>query len=129
VGVEPVNFTKLPRERFDRVVEALLLAEYGVDGTHVQVIDGRGGDDGIDVGVWDAEENIVHVFQLKHYPEGLSGKFSGRCDKVKDSFDTAWKTNQPPKWTLVIPRNPSIDEHAKVREFAHGKPIVVDIFG
>lgn len=76
MGDELVNFTKLSREKFDRVVEALLLAEYGVNGAHVQVIDGRGGDDGIDVGVWDADDNVVHIFQLKHYPEGFSGKFS-----------------------------------------------------
>lgn len=124
-----MQFEKLEQSEFDRVVEALLLAEAKAGELRAQVLDGRGGDGGIDVGVWNNAGHLVHIYQLKYFPQGFSGLFSKRRSQISDSFDTAWKTHQPPKWTLVIPRNPSREEQAYVLRLAEGKHVQVDIMG
>ncbi|WIB65606.1 hypothetical protein [Curtobacterium sp. MCBD17_040] len=124
-----MEFKTLGRDKFDRVVEALLRAEHQGDGRRAQAIDGRGGDDGIDFGVWGADGSIEHIYQLKYYPEGFSAKHSDRRRKVRESLDRAWSINHPPKWTLVIPGNPSIDEFKKTLAMRDNRPVRIEIMG
>ncbi len=56
----------------------------------VDVVNGRGGDGGVDVSVTYPDGRLV-IYQLKYYPEGMSGGFVGRRDKVKKSFVRAVK--------------------------------------
>lgn len=114
---------------FDRVVEALLVAEFTGGGFTAQALDGRGGDGGIDVGVWDPQGKVVRVFQLKYFPEGFSGMWGRRKQQVKDSFDKAWKNHQPARWTLVVPRNPTPEERDYVLGLGRSHDVRVDITG
>lgn len=126
---QDVPFDTMGQPAFDRVVEALLTAEHTGDGYRAQAIDGRGGDGGVDVGVWDTSGRIVRIFQLKYFPEGFSGMWGGRKRQVKDSFDTAWKTHRPPRWTLVIPRNPTPEERTYVLGLREDRDVQMDIIG
>ncbi len=124
-----VPFETMGQPEFDRVVEALLVAEFTGGGFTAQALDGRGGDGGVDVGVWDPRGKVVRVFQLKYFPEGFSGLFSRRRLQVKDSFDTAWKGHHPARWTLVVPRNPTREERDYVLKLSAGHDVKVDIMG
>ncbi|WP_238556750.1 hypothetical protein, partial [Gordonia terrae] len=68
----------------------------------VDVVNGRGGDGGVDVSVTYPDGRLV-IYQLKYYPEGMSGGFVGRRDKVKKSFVRAVKEQEPHEWVLVAP--------------------------
>ncbi|WIE80991.1 hypothetical protein [Curtobacterium sp. MCSS17_016] len=126
---ELVHFRRMDQPEFDRVVEALLIEEHSRPGLRVHALDGRGGDGGVDVGVWDSFGALVHVFQLKFFPEGFSGLMSKRRQQVKKSFDTAWELHHPPMWTLVIPRNASREESDYVHKLGDGKNVEVRIIG
>ncbi|MGW8431334.1 hypothetical protein ACWGJ9_09425 [Curtobacterium citreum] len=126
---QTVPFETMGQPEFDRVVEGLLVTEFTGGGFTAQALDGRGGDGGIDVGVWDPQRNVVRIFQLKYFPEGFSGLHGRRRQQVKDSFDTAWKNHQPARWTLVLPRNPTREERDYVLRLAAGHDVKVDVLG
>jgi hypothetical protein len=126
---EEVQFEQMGQLEFDRVVEALLTAEHRGHGFRVQALDGRGGDGGIDVGMWDMDDNVVRIFQLKYFPDGFSGMRGGRRAQVKRSFETAWTNHQPPHWTLVIPGNPTREEQDYVLRLRGDRKMHVDIIG
>lgn len=129
-GVTNIKWKQLDEDTFNELVEALLVAEYTGNGLKAQAIDGRGGDDGIDVDVRvEATGQITHIFQLKHFPEGFSGGFVKRRSQIKESFKAALKES-PPVWTLVVPRNPTIAERKAVFAMASGiRSVRVRIFG
>lgn len=126
---QDVPFETMGQPDFDRVVEALLVEEHTGGGFRAQALDGRGGDGGVDVGVWDTNNRIVRIFQLKYFPEGFSGMFSKRRQQVKDSFDSAWSNHRPPRWTLVIPRNASREEQEFLLRLRDDCDVQVDIVG
>lgn len=67
----------------------------------VDVIDGRGGDEGKDVEVIRADGTRL-VYQLKFFPEGFSGPFIKRRQQIKDSFERIL-ADPPNVWVLVTP--------------------------
>lgn len=106
-----IDWKHISEDDFNRVVEALLMRKFHrPPASTAEVVDGRGGDGGIDVAVY-VDNKIKQIFQLKHFPEGFSGGFKKtRREQIKNSFDTAWTNHEPPLWTLVVPRNPTVPE-------------------
>jgi hypothetical protein len=117
---DKIQWTRLNQPWFDRIVETLLLRKFrGV--AAVDIVDGRGGDEGIDVAVTYPDDTVV-IYQLKYFPEGMSGNFSGRRRQVKDSFLQAVNHHEPHEWVLVAPRNYTNPEKNFVLELADATP-------
>ena len=69
----------------------------------VRVLDGRGGDGGIDVEVV-TNDGRRRIFQLKYFPGGFSGGWGdSRRPQITKSFKKALE-HSPDEWTLVVPR-------------------------
>ncbi len=100
---DKIQWARLNQLWFDRIVETLLMRKFRGVAT-VDVVNGRGGDGGVDVSVTYPDGRLV-IYQLKYYPEGMSGGFVGRRDKVKKSFVQAVKEQEPHEWVLVAPCN------------------------
>lgn len=126
-----IKWEHISRDDFDRIVETLLVRMYHRPPvTTAVVLDGRGGDGGIDVGVYDQDGKIRHIFQLKHFPQGFSGGFRDvRQRQIKESFDRAWTKHQPPSWTLVVPCKPTDREGKYVSGLAKGKMVAISTWG
>ena len=123
-----VDWTTIKEEDFNRVVESILMKVHESAG-HPVVINGRGGDKGIDVAVWDGN-NVSIVYQLKYYPQGFTGgNKKSREPKVRESFETAWKHHTPSEWVLVMPPNPHLEEKSFVDGLPGDRPVKVDIWG
>ncbi|SFA61614.1 hypothetical protein SAMN05444374_11847 [Rhodococcoides kroppenstedtii] len=115
-GGDKIQWTRLDQPWFDRIVETLLLRKFrGI--ADVDVVDGRGGDDGVDVGVTFPDGSLT-IYQLKYYPEGMSGGFAKRRDNVKNSYVKAVTKNKPNQWILVAPRNYTNSEKRFIRGLA-----------
>ncbi|MHA7298670.1 hypothetical protein [Pseudarthrobacter sp. MDT3-1] len=129
-----IDWAHISENDFNRVVEALLMRKYHCPPeSTAEVIDGRGGDGGIDVALYVAGE-VSRIFQLKHFPEGFSGGFrETRRKQIKKSFDSAWKNHEPPLWTLVVPRNPTVQESKYVsglaKDIEGGKAAMPSVWG
>ncbi|NWL31956.1 hypothetical protein [Paenarthrobacter nitroguajacolicus] len=125
-----IEWKHIGEERFNRIVEALLMRLFHKPPhSTAEVIDGRGGDGGIDVAVY-VNGRIDRIFQLKHFPEGFSGGFrETRRPQIKDSFDTAWTNHQPPRWTLVFPGNPTVRESKYITGLGKGKNVTPTMWG
>lgn len=125
-----IEWKHIGEERFNRIVEALLMRLFHKPPhSTAEVIDGRGGDAGIDVAVY-VNGRIDRIFQLKHFPEGFSGGFrESRRPQIKDSFDTAWTNHQPPRWTLVFPGNPTVRESKFITGLGDGKSVTPTVWG
>ncbi|MGP5931353.1 hypothetical protein [Corynebacterium glyciniphilum] len=117
---DKIQWSRLNQPWFDRIVETLLLRKFRGVAT-VDIVDGRGGDEGIDVAVTYPDDTVV-IYQLKYFPEGMSGNFSGRRRQVKDSFLQAANHHEPHKWVLVAPRNYTNAEKSFVLELADATP-------
>lgn len=105
MNANKVLWSRLGKEEFDKAVELLLFRRFQSNqSVELRVIDGRGGDDGIDIDVSDVTTGeLIHVFQLKYFPEGMSGGWKAtRRKQVLRSLVSAGKLN-PRKWTLVLP--------------------------
>jgi hypothetical protein len=100
-----INWSQISESDFNEVVEALLVRKHQqIQGERAYPLDGRGGDGGKDAVEFDG--TIVHVYQLKFFPEGFSGGFrQTRRAQIKSSFDAAMESTSPREWTLVVPRN------------------------
>src|SRR5665647_486018 len=70
------DWARCGRERFEAIVESLLVNKHVTEHTgHAQAVDGRGGDGGIDVDVTLDDGTLDTIYQLKYFPEGLSGNY------------------------------------------------------
>lgn len=124
-----IRWDRLDEAEFNQLVEALLVAEYTRDGLRAQAIDGRGGDGGIDVDVRvERTQQLTQIFQLKYFPEGFSGGFKQRRSQIKHSFDAAM-SEAPPVWTLVFPKNPTINERKVVGAMGSSQKVRIRIMG
>lgn len=125
-----VTWKTIDESDFNRLVEALLTRLYhNPPHSKVVVLDGRGGDGGIDVAVY-TDDKLAKIFQLKYFPEGFSGGFrSTRGKQIRKSFATAWSKHAPPRWILVYPANPTKGELKFVTDLGNGKDIDVSIMG
>ncbi|MGO4205661.1 hypothetical protein AB4Z09_28800, partial [Rhodococcus sp. TAF43] len=103
-GTGTIDWSKLSREQFERIVEVLLRRKWEGAGATVICPDGRGGDGGIDVEVQHSDGHRS-IYQIKHFPDGFSGNLkSTRQRQIAGSFVTAMKLLPPPsEWFLVVP--------------------------
>ena len=93
-----IDWSTLGQDGFDRAVEVLVLRRFK-DG--VRAVNGRGGDDGIDIEI--LRNGVLRILQLKYFPEGFSGGFRDtRRRQIKESFERAL-VHQPAEWSLVVP--------------------------
>ncbi len=108
-----VEWGKTHRDEFNSLVELLIVRKYDREGSGLvaQAIDGRGGDGGIDIDVRVRKTGqLVKIYQLKHFAEGFSGEWAkSRKPQIQRSLEEALKLS-PPSWTLVIPRNFTVNE-------------------
>lgn len=124
-----IDWDTIKEADFNRLVEALLVTVYRNIPGEVAAINGRGGDGGIDVAIW--ENGVVtKIFQLKYYPQGFTGGFAKtRRPEIKNSFETAWKNHAPAEWILVMPPNPHVNEKKFVDALPAGRDVKVSIWG
>lgn len=110
-----VPWERIGQERFDELVEALVPYQHPL-GSRVDAVDGRGGDDGVDVAarephpetgkvvLYRDEHGRLVVYQLKYFPEGFSGPHGGRRKQIKKSLNQAIRKNPDmTEWVLVAP--------------------------
>lgn len=113
-----VDWARTERERFERIVEALLAHRYeGAE--RFEAIDGRGGDGGQDVLVVQGQRR--RIFQLKHFVDGFPVERRSRRRQITASFDAAM-AHAPSEWTLVVPRNLTPGERSFVEGLAEHAP-------
>lgn len=78
-----IEWDRIRQPAFDRLVEALLHRMFD-DSGQVVVVNGRGGDGGIDVQVTgDAD---LRIFQLTYHPDGFPGSLKDGRTAIKKSF-------------------------------------------
>ncbi|MGW1878731.1 hypothetical protein [Streptomyces sp. NPDC001975] len=119
-----VEWERIGQPRFDRIVEALVHRMYDATAT-VEVLNGRGGDDGIDIKVTSGPQ--VRIFQLKYYPDGFpTASFKGRRTAIKASFERAMLQN-PWEWILVVPCTLTAAERAYVNTLPAGRTVRVRV--
>lgn len=125
-----LEWQRLSESDFNRIVEALLVRHHRDNlSTRVYALDGRGGDNGVDVAV-EREGAIVHVYQLKYFPEGFSGGWGrSRRPQIKKSFARAIQTPTVRRWTLVVPGNGTIGERKSVFALRAERPIELGFLG
>ena len=75
MGHRALDWARLDQPTFDRIVEALVRHRFGDE---VRAVNGRGGDDGIDIEVTLANGRLW-ILQLKFYPEGFSSVWGSRA--------------------------------------------------
>jgi len=126
----PVDWTRLERTDFERIVNVLITRDGEARGLTAVAPDGRGGDDGIDIELRDATSGrIVHIYQLKHFPEGFSsGWGKSRRPQIRKSFNTALQ-HDPARWTLVVPEQFTASEQKFVTGLASGSSVATHILG
>lgn len=118
-----IEWSHLGREDFDQLVELLLTLEGRRIGYRVVVNDGKGGDDGIDVG-WFSGDDLVEVYQLKYFPEGFSSSQSKRRKQIRSSFaKPITKGYQHERWTLAVPTKGTPAERKVVSDLTHPEGI------
>ncbi|BFO23222.1 hypothetical protein SHKM778_96100 (plasmid) [Streptomyces sp. KM77-8] len=87
-----VEWERIGQPAFDRIVEAVVHRVYDA-ASRVEAVNGRGGDDGIDIKVSHASR--IRVFQLKYYPDGFpTTSHKGRRGSIKASFTRAMRVRR-----------------------------------
>ena len=123
----PIGWENLKQQDFDRLVEAYLTRNLAGRG-RVVVLEGRGGDGGIDVDFIEPDGTRT-IYQLKCFPEGFSGGFVKRRAQITKSFKAAM-VEAPAKWVLVVPCKMTRREHRFLQALTVGfKPplsVVID---
>lgn len=120
-----VEWEHIGRAQFDRLIEALVPYQHPA-GSDVRPVDGRGGDDGIDVDVVEPDGRRV-IYQLKYFPEGFDGKHNGRRQQIKKSLNKAL-ANHPDEWVLVAPCKPTRQGYAYLDRLRKEHPDVALTF-
>ena len=115
-----MDWDRLGQQRFDRIVEVLVYRRFK---GKVRAVNGRGGDGGIDIEIID-DDGHLWILQLKFFPEGFSGGFTGRRQQIKVSFDTAVENHSPDKWSLVFPGTLTEAEDAYVKGLGDGNTTI-----
>ncbi|QYL30064.1 hypothetical protein TM48_04626 [Mycobacterium shottsii] len=88
-------------------------------GEKVRAVNGRGGDEGIDIGITLADGGLW-ILQLKYYPEGFSSVWGKRRTEIAKSFRRA-KKHTPAKWSLLVPSLCTTPEHNYVVNLNGGR--------
>lgn len=121
--VVAIEWDRIGQPRFDRIVEALVHRLYDATAT-VEVVNGRGGDGGIDIRV--TSGGRVRIVQLKYYPDGFPTSIKGRRASIKQSFARAMGHDLY-EWILVVPCTLSTSERDFVKGLAAGRSVKIKI--
>lgn len=106
-------------ETFERIAFLLAQRVHAATGWDVQRIDGRGGDDGVDILAQGPDGEYV-VYQLKFFPEGIA--ISNRKAQVRRSLKKAAISHpQMTDWVLVIPCSLTLPQTQWLRDLPHDK--------
>lgn len=120
-----IEWAKLAnREVFDRVVEAFLVIDNADLADDAYVVNGRGGDGGIDIRM--RRDDRLVIVQLKFFPEGFAGNWGRvRRPQIARSFKKAL-SHDPDEWWLVVPTTLTPGERSFVTGLASspGSPVV-----
>ncbi|MFF7146257.1 hypothetical protein ACFZB5_34645 [Streptomyces nodosus] len=120
-----VEWDRVGQPGFDRIVEALVHRVYDAS-ARVEAVNGRGGDDGIDIKV--THGSRVRIFQLKYYPDGFpTTAHKGRRKSIRQSFARAMQ-HQPWEWILVVPCTLTTAEREFVTSLAAGQAVRVGVW-
>ncbi|MGW4937324.1 hypothetical protein ACWEQH_30705 [Streptomyces sp. NPDC004166] len=120
-----VEWDRVGQPGFDRIVEALVHRVYEAS-ARVEAVNGRGGDDGIDIKV--THGSRVRIFQLKYYPDGFpTTAHKGRRKSIKQSFARAVQ-HRPWEWILVVPCTLTTAEREFVTSLAAGQGVRVGVW-
>lgn len=122
-----INWGKIKRDRFDRLVEALLFRIHEeADDIH-RAYRGAGGDGGIDYFAI-TKDDVLVIYQLKCFPEGIAANRS-RMAEIQRSFAKAVKEHPDLKrWVLVLPTNVTPGQEKKVFALNQGRDIQIEIW-
>jgi len=91
----PIDFVHMNGDSFEDMCAALFQAEHGAI-----PIKANPGDGGIDSFRGSLLEGVSHIWQYKHFPDGIGEAQKGQ---IRKSLKTAIKNYHPKRWTLVIP--------------------------
>lgn len=128
--MDTIDWSTMKRERFEEIVEALLIAEYSVNGLVAFSPDGRGGDEGIDVAVYPKSTGVIFkIFQLKHFPGGMPSRERQRLTQVKDSLETAKIKHKPQTWVLVTITKLTVSERKRVAALSKSRIPRIEFMG
>jgi len=106
--VSSIDWVRLTQPEFDRIVESLFMKEHRDIPKDAFVVNGRGGDQGIDIHI--RRDGLLIIVQLKYFPEGFSGGFRDvRQAEIRESFKTALH-HDPDDWWLVVPTTVTANE-------------------
>ncbi|WP_405764651.1 hypothetical protein OHU34_03620 [Streptomyces sp. NBC_00080] len=120
-----VEWERIGQPGFDRIVEAVVHRVYDA-AARVEAVNGRGGDNGIDIKV--TLGSRVRVFQLKYYPDGFpTTSHKGRRGSIRESFARAMR-GAPQEWVLVVPCVLTPAERAFVLSLADGLAVEVEVW-
>ncbi|MGW5136218.1 hypothetical protein [Streptomyces sp. NPDC004135] len=120
-----VEWDRVGQPGFDRIVEALVHRVYDAT-ARVEAVNGRGGDDGVDIKV--THGSRVRIFQLKYYPDGFpTTAYKGRRKSIRQSFARALQ-HQPWEWILVVPCTLTTAEREFVMSLAAGQAVRVGVW-
>lgn len=110
--MSPLDWGRLTQPEFDRIVESLFMKENSDIPKDAFAVNGRGGDEGIDIRIRRARKLVI--LQLKYFPEGFSGGFKEvRQAQIRESFKSALQ-HDPDEWWLVIPTTSTTGERKYV---------------
>jgi hypothetical protein len=102
----------MTQPEFDRIVESLFMREHRDIPKDAFVVNGRGGDQGVDIHI--RRDGRLIIVQLKYFPEGFSGGFRDvRQGEIRESFKTALQ-HDPDEWWLVLPTTATPNERKYV---------------
>jgi hypothetical protein len=93
----------------------------------VSPLNGRGGDGGVDVGVSFADGSL-NIYQLKYFPEGMSGGFGKRRNQVRDSWSSIKNRADLIEWILVVPCELTAKEYEFVRGLDNPQNIEIRVW-
>ncbi|WP_350271754.1 restriction endonuclease [Frondihabitans sucicola] len=109
--VEKVQWRTISREDFERIVNVLITRDGDALGYAASAPSGRGGDGGIDIVFRDKTSgSVVHVFQLKHFPEGFSGAgvtVDASKSRSRSRQRQPWACRTGPWWCQKSLRTPN----------------------
>lgn len=123
-----IDWVAIGQAHFESVVNMLVKKEWSVKiDTQVMPLDGRGGDQGIDIKVTLADGGLV-VYQLKYFTDGISGGNRQRREQVKSSWSSVKDRTDIREWVLVLPSELTPHELKFVNELENTLAIKISIW-
>lgn len=98
-----IDFIHMSSDGFEDMCESVCQAEFDAI-----PIEANPGDGGIDSFRGSLTGDVDHIWQYKHFPDGIG---ESQKKQIRKSLKTAVKNYKPKKWTLVVPCN--MDEGAQ----------------